>query len=212
MNLRNSNPQLFTVSVKAGRLLSGRFQNSSMFHICCQLTAFRGKRGQLSTSTIRLAKIIAPAESIAAGLGKNYPRLADRVKLIKMGTFVPESAACFSRPGRLATVAAACSVKEKTDFGKFFSAIKRLAVEGCEFMTIIIGNGSAEKPLRSIDIRIGHIKNRLHYSENRTVAGSAVGVRHLHRTASEQLFQSDITGGLERRDSRRRIQRAASMT
>jgi glycosyltransferase involved in cell wall biosynthesis len=111
--------------------------------------------GQLSVSMNRLAGIIAPAESIAADIGKNYRGLAERVKLIKMGTFTPESAVCFSRPGRLTTVAAACSIKEKTDFGKLFSAVKHLAVEGCKFMTVIIGDGPNEKPLRPIISALG---------------------------------------------------------
>jgi glycosyltransferase involved in cell wall biosynthesis len=110
---------------------------------------------QLSVSMKRLAGIIAPAESIADNLRKNYPNLADRIKQIKMGTFVSESACCFSRPERLTAVAVACPAKGKTDFGKFLSAIKRLAVEGREFMTIIIGDGTNEKPLRSIISALG---------------------------------------------------------
>ena len=119
------------------------------------INALSRQTSQISISPVRLAKIIAPSETIAAGIGQNYPRLADRVKLIKMGTFVSESAACFSRPGRLASIAAACSVKDKTDFGKLLSAVKRLAIEGRNILTVIIGDYSGEKPLRSIVSALG---------------------------------------------------------
>ena len=114
--------------------------------------------GQLLISLNRLFNIIAPSESIAAGIGRNIPSLADRVKLIKMGTFVPSSAASFSRGGRTASIAAACSMREKTDFGQLLSALKRLAIEGYEFMTIFIGNpasSSDEKGLRSLISALG---------------------------------------------------------
>jgi glycosyltransferase involved in cell wall biosynthesis len=111
--------------------------------------------GQLSISANRLSVIIAPAESVAADIAKNYPRLKDRVKLIKPGTFVPESTACCGKQEHLAVIAAACSAREKTDFGKFLSAVKRLAVEGCDFLTIIIGDHSNEKPIRSAISRLG---------------------------------------------------------
>ncbi|MHC4423606.1 MAG: glycosyltransferase family 4 protein, partial [Planctomycetota bacterium] len=55
---------------------------------------------QFSISSRRCAKIIAPAKSITANLSWVYPRLAERIEWMNVGTFVREESCCFSEPGR----------------------------------------------------------------------------------------------------------------
>ena len=112
-----------------------------------------------SLSANRLAGIITPAESIAAEVARNFPRLQERIELIKMGTFVSEKTASFNKLQRTAVIGAACSVSDKTDFGKMLGAIKKLFIAGHNFMTLIIGDGQDEKALRLQMSALGITKN-----------------------------------------------------
>ncbi len=101
----------------------------------------------LSISSKNCAKIIVPAKSIAANMASVHPRFAEMIEQINIGTFTGEDSGCFSDPSRLATMVIADPLDKADDFENLFSVIRRLMINGYEFMTVIAGGGRAEKQL-----------------------------------------------------------------
>ncbi len=115
--------------------------------------------GQLFISENRLAGIITPLETIAADVAKNHSRLEGRIELIKPGTFVSDTTACFGKSQRTPVICSACSARDKTDFTRLLNAIKKLIHEGHKFMTVILGDGPDEKNLRAAISKLGISKH-----------------------------------------------------
>jgi glycosyltransferase involved in cell wall biosynthesis len=101
--------------------------------------------GRLFISSSRCAKIIAPAESIAANVAKLYPAFTDRIERINIGTFTSETSSCFRESRWLASMVTAHPLNNESDFENLFGAVKHLAIDGYEFMLVITGGGRAEK-------------------------------------------------------------------
>ncbi len=110
---------------------------------------------QLSISSKRLAKIIVPAESIAVNIAKVYPRFAERIEQVNIGTFASKTTGCFSKPGQLASMVTAGPLRSESDFENLLGAVKHLAIDGYEFMLVIIGGGRAESGLRKLLTELG---------------------------------------------------------
>ena len=105
---------------------------------------------RFSISLGRCAKIIVPAKSIAANIAKVCPKFAGRIEQINIGTFVGEGSGCFSEPGRLASMVTAHPLRNVGDFENLFGAVRHLAIDGYEFMLVVIGGGRAERELRKL--------------------------------------------------------------
>ena len=93
---------------------------------------------RLAVSSRHLARIIAPAESITANIAELYPKFAGRIERINIGTFVSETASCFRRPGRLTSVVTAHPQGDVRAFKCLLGAVRRLVIEGYEFMLVVI--------------------------------------------------------------------------
>jgi glycosyltransferase involved in cell wall biosynthesis len=110
---------------------------------------------QFSISSKRCVKIISPAKSIAANLAQVYPRFADRIEHINIGTFTEESPCCFSRPDQLPAIVTVAPADNFERFENLLAAIRHLAIEGYEFMLVVISAGKAEKRLRQALTALG---------------------------------------------------------
>ena len=109
--------------------------------------SLRKRFSQFFISLRSCAKVIVPAKSIAANLAKVYPRFAERIEQINIGTFVRETSGCFREPSRLASMVVAHPLDNIGDFEKLFGAVKNLEIDGYEFMLVLIGGGRAERQL-----------------------------------------------------------------
>lgn len=107
----------------------------------------------------RCGAIIAPTQSIAASVRKAYPRLAERVRQINVGTFIEEDSVCFSDPSRLPSIILAQSLRRVSDFASLFKVVKGLLTDGYEFMVILMGSGPAEHGLRRMLERLGIVQS-----------------------------------------------------
>jgi len=105
--------------------------------------------GHLSASK-HCAKIIVPAKSIAANMTKAYPYLTERIEQINIGAFVEQHCVCFSDSSRLASMVIAHPLDNVVDFENLFSAVRHLAINGYEFMLVVMGAGRAERQLRKL--------------------------------------------------------------
>ena len=119
------------------------------------VNSLQKRTSRISISARRCAKIIAPAESIVANIAKLYPGLAERIERINIGTFVSETGGCFDQTSQLAGMVIAHPLDSAAEFENLLGAAKRLAIEGYEFMLVLIGGGPAEKQLRKLLDELG---------------------------------------------------------
>lgn len=103
-----------------------------------------------ASSKKQLARIVVPAETIAANIAEVHPKLVDYTVRINAGTFASESCCCFKELSRLATMVVAGPSKSVDEFEKLLGAIRHLAIDGYEFMLLVISSNSdsAERGLR----------------------------------------------------------------
>jgi len=119
------------------------------------VNSIQKKWRQLPISSKRCAKIIAPAESIAASIAKTHPRFADRLEQVNIGTFVEETTNCFSVAGRLPSMIAAGRLGNENRLKNLLGAVKRMATDGYQFLLFIAGVGRAETALRKSISKLG---------------------------------------------------------
>ena len=117
--------------------------------------AYQRQIHPLSISSSHCAKIIVPAKSIAANVAEVYPRYAERIEQINIGTFVGESSGCFCEPSRLPSMVVAHSFDNVDEFEDLFGAVRHLAIDGYEFMLVAIGSGRAERQMRRLLAALG---------------------------------------------------------
>jgi glycosyltransferase involved in cell wall biosynthesis len=111
--------------------------------------SLRSRFGQLSVSK-SCVKIIVPAKSIAIDIAKFNPRLTERIEQINIGTFVEQDCVSFSRRNRMVSMVTIHPLNNLADFENLFSAVRHLAINGYEFILIVIGTGRAERQLRKL--------------------------------------------------------------
>lgn len=110
---------------------------------------------QFSVSSERCAKIITPAETVAADIAGAYPRFADRIEQINIGTFVAEGNGCFSDLSGPAIIVMAHPLDNADNFENLFKAIRHLMLDGYEFMMIVTGGSREEGQLRKLITALG---------------------------------------------------------
>ncbi len=110
---------------------------------------------QLPVSSKYCLRIITPAGSIAAGIAAAYPKFADRLEQINAGTFVEESAGCFSDTAQLPSMIAVAHPGNEAQFENLLSAVKHLVDEGYQFMLFITATGHTETALRKSITKLG---------------------------------------------------------
>ena len=108
------------------------------------------RRSRISLSSQQCRAIIVPAQTVAARVASVYPRFADRVRQINMGSFIEEDTVCFSDPSQLPSVVLAQRLRRVSDFVSFFNVVKSLLTDGYEFMVVLMGSGPAEHGLRRL--------------------------------------------------------------
>lgn len=110
---------------------------------------------RFSVSSSLCVKIITPAKSIAADIAGAYPRFTGRIEQINIGTFVAESAGCFSEPSRSVTIVMTEPLDNADSFENLFAALRHLMIDGYEFMMVVTGGGRAEGQLRKLLAALG---------------------------------------------------------
>jgi glycosyltransferase involved in cell wall biosynthesis len=93
---------------------------------------------------------MAPARTIAGTLRCLHPRHADRITQVNTGTFADDSTGCFLEPGGLVSMVVARPLNSAREFEPLFKAVKRLVIDGYEFILIVMGDGRAESHVRKM--------------------------------------------------------------
>ena len=153
--LENFKPTVLHCLCESKALLTRQLARQLGLPYVLTVNSLQKRFSQLSISSKRLAKIIVPAESIAANIAKVYPRFAERIEQVNIGTFAAETTGCFGQPGRLASMVTAGPLRDESDFENLLGAVKHLAIDGYEFMLVVIGGGRAERGLRKLLAELG---------------------------------------------------------
>ena len=91
--------------------------------------------------------IIVPGQSAADMVMQIRPRISHLVNVVPIGTFVDESCACFDEPGRLASMILVDELDSMKRFEPLLCALRHLAVDGYEFLMVLMGDGKARRDI-----------------------------------------------------------------
>jgi len=100
---------------------------------------------RLSISSRRCARIIVPAKTIAEAFAKAHPRFAARIEQINPGIFADDATVCFDNPARISGIIVAHKFQNVSSLEPVLGALRHLAVDGREFVVVLLGAGAAEK-------------------------------------------------------------------
>ncbi len=114
-----------------------------------------GRCSKPPISGSRCAKIIAPAESIAANTAATYPRFVERIKRINPGAFAGEGRGSMADSGRLVSIVMRGPYENPKEVESVFAAAKRLVVEGYEFVLVIITGQAGDAGLWQMITKYG---------------------------------------------------------
>lgn len=112
------------------------------------VNSLQKRRRQLSISSNRCRAITAPAANITANVAQFHPRFSDRIEQVNIAALVSEKSNCFSETGRLASIVTPGPLKKDNRFENVLEVVKRLAIEGHEFLLVVTDSGPAKKQLR----------------------------------------------------------------
>ncbi len=107
----------------------------------------------------RCDAIIAPCQNIAEYTGKKHRPLDGKIAVMPFGTFVEDSCCCFDRMDHVPSFVCVCSLDSISAIQPLLSAIRHLAIDGGDFVFVIMGSGSAEHKVRRMirELGLGHI-------------------------------------------------------
>jgi len=94
--------------------------------------------------------LLSCGEGYLDELGKKYPSMCGRVGVVRPGTFVEDVSCCFSSPYRVTSMISVKSLERVEEFEYLLGAIRHLAIEGYEFVFMIVGSGNAEMRIRKL--------------------------------------------------------------
>jgi glycosyltransferase involved in cell wall biosynthesis len=123
---------------------------SKNFDIPAVLSINRPHQNFLMRKIIRsgFSAVIASSDKFVESIKKFNPDIAGIVQQVSTGTFVDETCACFSRPGQLPSMVMASDFLKFDDLEPLLNAVRHLAVDGYEFVIILMGRGPAEDKIR----------------------------------------------------------------
>jgi glycosyltransferase involved in cell wall biosynthesis len=130
---------------------------SQIFNIPAVVTINSSKQNFLRRQIVStgFSTVIAPSERIAEVFKKQNSKIAAMVKQVNIGTFVDETCACFSRPERIGSMVMVCDFLRFDDLEPLLGAVRHLAIDGYEFLVVLMGSGPAEKEIRKFIRSVG---------------------------------------------------------
>ena len=119
------------------------------------VNAFQKRWKPLLISSTHCAKIIVPAQSIAANISRVQPRFSDRIEQIYFGTFVADTAMCFAEPSRIPTLLTTHRFNHIDEYENLMGVVRHLLIDGYEFMMVVVGVGRGDRHLWKLLAALG---------------------------------------------------------
>jgi glycosyltransferase involved in cell wall biosynthesis len=98
-------------------------------------------------SSKRCMKILVPSRKIKSNVIRVRPNFKNRIEQVNIGTFVSDKPVCFSAAHNVSTLITFHSDNNPQVFDNLLGAVKRLVIDGYEFVMIIISGNRAERQL-----------------------------------------------------------------
>lgn len=114
------------------------------------VNSLRSRKSRLHIHPHLCARLLVPADSIAANLKELYPKFPDRITQIGLGTSVEEQRCCFGQNGDVASLVTTHPIDNANQFENLLNAVRHLVIDGYELMLVIMGSGRAEQQLRKL--------------------------------------------------------------
>ena len=111
------------------------------------VNAFQRRWKPLPVSSTHCAKIVVPAQSVAANIAGAQPRFSDRIEQINIGTFVTDTAVCFSEPTQIPTLMTTHRFDHIDEYENLLGVVRHLLIDGYEFMMVVVGVGRGDRQL-----------------------------------------------------------------
>ncbi|MFC1677175.1 glycosyltransferase family 4 protein [Planctomycetota bacterium] len=146
--LRKFEPTILHCLCESQASLSRRLSRKLDLPYILSVNSLQKRFSNFSISAKRCAKIIVPAESIAANIEDVHPHFAEKLMRINFGTCVAETAACFSKPTGPGSMVVAAPLEGASGLDNLLEAVHHLAVENYDFMLVIITGSQTDKDLR----------------------------------------------------------------
>jgi glycosyltransferase involved in cell wall biosynthesis len=123
---------------------------SKNFGIPAVLTVHSPYQNFLMRKVIKsgFSAVIASSNRFTEHLKKFNPKIAGIVRQVSAGTFVDETCACFSRQEQLPSMVMVSDFLEFDTLEPLLNAVRHLAVDGYEFVVVLMGRGPAEDKIR----------------------------------------------------------------
>jgi len=104
----------------------------------------------LAISHKRCSAVLSPTKNIAENFAKLHPRLSGKIRQINIGTFAQPQITCLKKINQTVSMVTAVNTSHTEKTESLLSAIRHLAIDGYEFMLVIIAGAKSEKPLRKL--------------------------------------------------------------
>ncbi len=104
----------------------------------------------LAISHKRCSAVLSPTKNIAENFAKLHHRFSNKIKQINIGTFAQPQIDCLKKINQTVSMVTAVNTSHTEKTESLLSAIRHLAIDGYEFMLVIIAGAKSEKPLRKL--------------------------------------------------------------
>lgn len=107
------------------------------------------------------AAVAVPSETVGDYVRKNIKKYKGTVQQIRPGCYAENTCACFREPEQLTSMLVVHPLKSLAELSPLFNAVRHLAIDGYEFVLVIIGTGKAELKIRKHlkTLGLSHIVN-----------------------------------------------------
>jgi len=149
------NPTVLHCLCERQALLTAQLAHRLDLPYMLTVNSLQKRRPPLPVASSHCRRVIVPAKSIADNLTGLYPRFADLIQQINVGTFVADAGGCFSGASAVATMVVAHPLDEADALENLFGVARHLLIDGYEFMMVVVGGGRADRQLWKLLAALG---------------------------------------------------------
>jgi glycosyltransferase involved in cell wall biosynthesis len=153
--LSKFNPTIMHCLCETQAFLTAQLAHRLDLPLMLTVNSLQKRRSSLPIASPHCRRVIVPAKSIADNLAGLYPRLADLIQQINIGTFVANASGCFSRTSAVPTMVLAHPIDKADALENLFGVARHLLIDGYEFMMVVVGGGRADRQLWKLLAALG---------------------------------------------------------
>jgi len=106
------------------------------------------RMNRLHLSSNHLVAVTAPSKKIAGQAARRYPKYAEKIEQVNIGVFLNEENNRLRELNRVVVMITSAPFRKAEKLKNLLAALRRLAIDGFDFILVIVGGGRAERKLR----------------------------------------------------------------